>query len=96
MKYAIKKNFLAIEPSLEGQTKYSNFLRGGFNGTVWKSGCNSWYLNKDNEVKKKKALWFMLFFNITLILFSLFSLMVYGIARFLDFGGIHITSDSKT
>ncbi|KAI9348817.1 hypothetical protein BD770DRAFT_395037 [Pilaira anomala] len=49
MKYAIKKNFVAIEPSLEGQTKYSNYLRGGFDGTVWKSGCNSWYLNKDNE-----------------------------------------------
>ncbi|GAA5798613.1 hypothetical protein HPULCUR_004018 [Helicostylum pulchrum] len=49
MKHAISKNFVAIEPTLVAQDTYANNMRKSFSGTVWKSGCSSWYLNEDGE-----------------------------------------------
>ncbi|KAI8967978.1 hypothetical protein BDF20DRAFT_839805 [Mycotypha africana] len=50
MKHAIKSNIIALEPKLEAQKQYVAKLRNSFKGTVWKSGCSSWYLNKDGDV----------------------------------------------
>lgn len=50
MKHAMKKNLAALEPKLEAQNAYTANLKRQFTGTVWKSGCNSWYLNKDGDV----------------------------------------------
>jgi hypothetical protein len=53
MKHAMKKNLAALEPKLEAQNAYTANLRRQFIGTVWKSGCSSWYLNKDGDVRIK-------------------------------------------
>ena len=50
MKYALKKDLKALEPKLSAQRAYTTNLKNSFGGTVWKSGCNAWYLNKDNDV----------------------------------------------
>lgn len=50
MKHAIKKDLCAIEPKLAAQNAYTTTLKKRFTGTVWKSGCSSWYLNKDGDV----------------------------------------------
>ncbi|KAI7890615.1 uncharacterized protein EV154DRAFT_247520 [Mucor mucedo] len=50
MKYAMKKQLIAIEPKLEAQKKYTNNIKRQFKGTVWETGCSSWYLNKRGEV----------------------------------------------
>jgi hypothetical protein len=39
-----------MEPKLSAQKAYTAKIKKQFQGTVWKSGCNSWYLNKDGEV----------------------------------------------
>jgi hypothetical protein len=50
MKHAITRDLAALEPKLEAQKAYVAHLKGQFKGTVWKTGCSSWYLNKDGEV----------------------------------------------
>lgn len=50
MKYAKKKQLIAIEPKLAAQKAYTKNIKSQFKGTVWKTGCSSWYLNKDGEV----------------------------------------------
>jgi ubiquinone biosynthesis protein COQ9 len=50
IKHAIKKNLAALEPTLAAQNAYATNLRNSFGGTVWKSGCDAWYLNKDSDV----------------------------------------------
>lgn len=51
MKHALKNNVSAMEPKLAAQNAYTANLKRQFNGTVWKSGCSSWYLNKDGDVR---------------------------------------------
>lgn len=50
IKHALKKDLAAIEPTRAAQDLYASNLRGSFKGTVWKSGCDAWYLNKDRDV----------------------------------------------
>jgi hypothetical protein len=50
MKHAMKRDLAAVEPKLAAQKVYAARLKSQFKGTVWKTGCNSWYLNKDGEV----------------------------------------------
>lgn len=50
MKHAIKKDLAAMEPTLTAQNNYITKLKSNFKGTVWKSGCVAWYLNKDSDV----------------------------------------------
>ncbi|CAO3638385.1 unnamed protein product [Mucor fragilis] len=50
MKHALKNNIAAMEPKLAAQNAYTANLKRKFKGTVWKSGCSSWYLNKDGDV----------------------------------------------
>lgn len=53
MKHALKNNIAAMEPKLAAQNAYTANLKRKFKGTVWKSGCSSWYLNKDGDVSRK-------------------------------------------
>lgn len=63
MKHALKNNIAAMEPKLAAQNAYTANLKRKFNGTVWKSGCSSWYLNKDGDVSKKRAMHISSFIN---------------------------------
>lgn len=56
MKYALKNDISAMEPKLAAQNAYTSHLKRQFNGTVWKSGCSSWYLNKDGDVRITNSL----------------------------------------
>ena len=38
-----------VEPTQQATIDYNAYLRRGFKGTAWASGCNSWYLDQDNE-----------------------------------------------
>ncbi|MFN8354497.1 MAG: NAD(P)/FAD-dependent oxidoreductase [Spirosomataceae bacterium] len=42
-----EKSFLDVKPEI--QTRYNKKLQQKLNGTVWDSGCNSWFLNKQNK-----------------------------------------------
>lgn len=59
MKHALKKDLAAIEPTKAAQDIYAGNLRGSFKGTVWKSGCDAWYLNKNKDVSNESFLIFM-------------------------------------
>ncbi|KAG2220688.1 hypothetical protein INT45_012552 [Circinella minor] len=50
LKHMIKNNLGALEPKASAQERFSKELQKSFNGTVWKGGCNSWYLNDAGEV----------------------------------------------
>ncbi|KAI9264197.1 hypothetical protein BDA99DRAFT_580345 [Phascolomyces articulosus] len=50
IKRLIKKDLAAIEPKKEAQEKFVADVQKGFEGTVWKGGCKSWYMNKNGEI----------------------------------------------
>ncbi|KAL1934199.1 hypothetical protein VTP01DRAFT_6381 [Rhizomucor pusillus] len=50
----IKRDIAAIEPTKEAQEAFVRDLKQRFEGTTWKGGCSSWYLNSQGEVT---ALW---------------------------------------
>lgn len=50
----MKKQLIAMEPKLEAQKKYTKNIKSQFKGTVWETGCSSWYLNKHGEVSEFK------------------------------------------
>ncbi|KAI8881609.1 monooxygenase [Backusella circina FSU 941] len=50
MKYMAKYNYSSLEPSEKAQERYSSEIQKKFEGTVWKSGCDSWYINKFGEI----------------------------------------------
>ncbi|ORZ00392.1 putative flavo protein [Syncephalastrum racemosum] len=54
MKYAIKHNLAAFEPEKRAQDEFVKNLKKAFEKTVWKGGCNSWYLNEEGDVT---AIW---------------------------------------
>ncbi|KAI8888003.1 FAD/NAD(P)-binding domain-containing protein [Backusella circina FSU 941] len=49
MRYAINHRLSAMEPKLAAQHTYTTELKKKYKGTVWKSGCASWYLDQDGE-----------------------------------------------
>lgn len=51
MKYMIKNQIKSMEPKEKAQEKFSNELQAGFKNTVWTSGCNSWYLDKNGGIQ---------------------------------------------
>lgn len=50
MKYMAKHNYSSLEPSEKAQEHYSSEIQKKFEGTVWKSGCDSWYINKFGDI----------------------------------------------
>lgn len=44
----------SMEPTKTAQETFSTNLRDKFKGTVWASGCKSWYMNKHGDVQ---SLW---------------------------------------
>lgn len=51
LKYAMKHNLAAFEPEKRAQDKFVKDLKKAFENTVWKGGCNSWYLNEEGDVR---------------------------------------------
>lgn len=47
---AIEKQ-AAIAPTTEATDRFNADLRGAMNGTVWQSGCKSWYFDKNGNVQ---------------------------------------------
>ncbi|KAI8147058.1 hypothetical protein BJV82DRAFT_597567 [Fennellomyces sp. T-0311] len=54
IKKMIKGDVVAIEPTLEAQSNFVKNLKEDLKTTVWKGGCNSWYLDARGDVT---ALW---------------------------------------
>lgn len=50
----MKQRIDAIEPTKEAQDVFVRDLKQRFEGTTWKGGCSSWYLNSQGDVT---ALW---------------------------------------
>ncbi|KAI9489657.1 flavin-binding monooxygenase-like protein [Zychaea mexicana] len=50
IKRMLKKNLAAIEPKESAQDQFSKKLQKNFEGTVWKGGCRSWYMNDAGEI----------------------------------------------
>ncbi|KAI9264199.1 cyclohexanone monooxygenase [Phascolomyces articulosus] len=60
-----KNNIAAIEPTQSAQDEYFAATQKSFEGTVWKGGCTSWYLDNKGAVhalwsKSATAFWIML------------------------------------
>ncbi|KAI8147575.1 hypothetical protein BJV82DRAFT_596084 [Fennellomyces sp. T-0311] len=45
-----KKAWVAIEPKESAQEKFSADLQEKFKGTVWTTGCRSWYMNEVGQI----------------------------------------------
>lgn len=54
IKYMMKNKIASLDPTEKAQEKFSADLQSKFEGTVWKGGCQSWYMNKDGEIQ---SLW---------------------------------------
>ncbi|KAI8141363.1 hypothetical protein BJV82DRAFT_714940 [Fennellomyces sp. T-0311] len=60
-----KNNIAAIEPKKSAQEEFTAQVQRGFEGTVWKGGCKSWYMNERGEISvlwngTVSAFWWML------------------------------------
>lgn len=50
----MKNNIASMEPNEKAQEVFSADLQSKYEGTVWKGGCHSWYMNKNGEIQ---SLW---------------------------------------
>ncbi|KAI8142280.1 putative monooxygenase [Fennellomyces sp. T-0311] len=50
LKHVIKKDLAAIEPKASAQDMFVSKLQSSFDGTVWRGGCRSWYMNDSGEL----------------------------------------------
>ncbi|KAI9257354.1 flavoprotein [Phascolomyces articulosus] len=50
LKHMVRNNLAALEPKESAQELFSKNLQKDFNGTVWKGGCRSWYMNDAGEI----------------------------------------------
>ncbi|KAI9272801.1 flavoprotein [Phascolomyces articulosus] len=50
LKHVVQRDLAAIEPKIASQEEFVKKLQNGFNGTVWKGGCRSWYMNDAGEL----------------------------------------------
>ncbi|KAI8141360.1 putative flavin-binding monooxygenase [Fennellomyces sp. T-0311] len=50
IKRLTRKDIAAIEPKDEAQEAFVAKVQKGFDGTVWKGGCDSWYQNQNGEI----------------------------------------------
>ncbi|KAI9492354.1 hypothetical protein BDB00DRAFT_828671 [Zychaea mexicana] len=50
IKKMLKDKITAVEPLKEAQDKCVEKLKTGFEKTVWKGGCTSWYMNKQGDI----------------------------------------------
>ncbi|KAI8138275.1 hypothetical protein BJV82DRAFT_697788 [Fennellomyces sp. T-0311] len=55
IKRMAKDKIAAIEPSKQAQDKHAAKLKSGFDQTVWKGGCTSWYMNKQGDVSNTRS-----------------------------------------
>lgn len=54
VRYMIKNKITSLEPTEKAQEAFSADLQSRFKGTVWKGGCQSWYMNKFGDIQ---SLW---------------------------------------
>ncbi|KAG2208916.1 hypothetical protein INT47_011056 [Mucor saturninus] len=54
IKYMMKNKIASLDPTEKAQETFSADIQSKFKGTVWKGGCQSWYMNKDGEIQ---SLW---------------------------------------
>lgn len=54
IKYMMKNKITTLDPTEKAQATFSANLQSKFEGTVWKGGCHSWYMNDDGEIR---SLW---------------------------------------
>lgn len=54
VRHMMKHNIQSMEPTEKAQESFSSELQGKFKGTVWTSGCKSWYINSHGDVQ---SLW---------------------------------------
>lgn len=52
IKHMEKKKASAIEPKESAVDEFVGKLKKSFDGTVWTSGCKSWYMNQEGQVRK--------------------------------------------
>lgn len=52
IKHMQKKKAAAIEPKESAVDEFVGKLKKSFDGTVWTSGCKSWYMNEEGQVRK--------------------------------------------
>ncbi|KAI9493839.1 putative flavin-binding monooxygenase [Zychaea mexicana] len=50
VKRLVKNDLAAIEPKKAAQEEFVANVQKGFEGTVWKAGCRSWYMNDKGEI----------------------------------------------
>lgn len=50
IKHMEKKKASAIEPKATAVDEFVGKLKKSFDGTVWTSGCKSWYMNEEGQV----------------------------------------------
>ncbi|KAI8147577.1 hypothetical protein BJV82DRAFT_710071 [Fennellomyces sp. T-0311] len=50
IKHIIRNDLAAIEPKESAQEQFVSNLQKDFDGTVWKGGCRSWYMNDAGEI----------------------------------------------
>lgn len=47
----IKNQIKSLDPTEKAQEAFSSDLQSQFKGTVWRSGCDSWYINKHGDIQ---------------------------------------------
>lgn len=50
----MKNSIASLDPTEKAQEAFSSDLQSKFEGTVWKGGCQSWYMSKDGKIQ---SLW---------------------------------------
>ncbi|CAO0799620.1 unnamed protein product [Mucor circinelloides] len=51
MSYMIKNRIICLDPTEKAQDTFSSDLQSRFKGTVWRGGCDSWYINKHGDIQ---------------------------------------------
>lgn len=50
MKYMIKNQITSMHPTEKAQNQFYDSIQDKLDGTVWKAGCKSWYMDKDGKI----------------------------------------------
>lgn len=51
IEYMMKNQITSLDPTEKAQETFSSGLQARFEGTVWRGGCESWYINKHGDIQ---------------------------------------------
>lgn len=51
IEHMLKNNITCMDPTEKAQEKFTAKLQSGFKGTVWTSGCGSWYFSETGVIQ---------------------------------------------